>query len=217
LDSTEVGSHYPHDSFPSGHAQGSATLWGYLAYLIAKPKFWVLAVILVFLISLSRLYTGLHWPIDVISGILIAIVILVVGIKIEEKLIHLSRSMQWLLAIIVPVLFVFLFPQSEGYKYSGFLLGAGIAYLIEGKYLRMNLETALWKKIVAYTIGMIGILALQTGLKLILPEVVISDFFRYGVMALWAILGAPWLFIKLGLYSTDHSIKTNQPRPPISA
>lgn len=138
--SAEVGSHYPHDSFPSGHAQGSTTLWGYLAYLIAKPMFWVLAVTLVFFISLSRLYTGLHWPLDVIAGILIAIVILVVGIKMEQKLKHFPRKVQWLLAIIVPILLVFLFPQPEGYKYSGFLLGSGIAYLIEGKYVRVNLE-----------------------------------------------------------------------------
>jgi membrane-associated phospholipid phosphatase len=216
VESAEVGSHYPNDSFPSGHAQGSATLWGYLAYVLKKPMFWAFAVTFVFLISLSRLYTGLHWPIDVISGILIAIVILVVGIKLEESLIHLSRKMQWLLAIIVPVLLAFFFPQPEGYKYSGFLLGSGIAYLIEGKYIRMSLKTAVWKKTVAYVIGMLGLFALQVGIKSILPEVAISDFIRYGIMALWAILGAPWFFVKLGLYSTDRPIKANQPRTPVS-
>jgi membrane-associated phospholipid phosphatase len=217
IESAEVGSHYPHDSFPSGHAQGSTTLWGYLAIIISKPAFWVLAVALIFLISLSRLYTGLHWPIDVVSGILIAIIILVAGTKIEEKLVHLPRKLQWLLAIIVPIFLVFLFPQPEGYKYSGFLLGAGIAYLMEGKYVQLNLKTAIWKKAFAYLIGMIGIVGLQVGLKWLLPSIAISDFIRYGGMAMWALLGAPWLFIKLGLYPTDRHIKTNQPRPPVSA
>jgi membrane-associated phospholipid phosphatase len=216
VESAEVGSHHPHDSFPSGHAQGSATLWGYLAHVLRKPLFWVLAIMFVLFISLSRLYTGLHWPIDVISGVLIAIVILVVGVRLEAKLTQLSRKVHWILAIIVPILLVFVFPQPEGYKYSGFLFGAGKAYLIEGRYLRMNLRTAVWKKAVAYIIGIVGMVALQVGLKSLLPEIAISDFVRYAIMALWGLLGAPWLFVKLSLYSTDLSVKTNQPRPPVS-
>jgi membrane-associated phospholipid phosphatase len=216
LESAEVGSHYPHDSFPSGHAQGSATLWGYLAYKVATPLFWIMAITLIFFISVTRLYTGLHWPIDIISGILIAIVILVIGIKIEDKLVQLPREIHWFLIVVVPIVLVLLFPQTEGYKYAGFLLGAGIGYLVEIRFVQMNLNTSTLKKALAYIIGVTGIGILQVGAKIILPELPVSEFLRYGLMGAWGLLGAPWLFVKLRLYSSDQHIKRNQPRPPVS-
>jgi membrane-associated phospholipid phosphatase len=216
LESAEVGSHYPRDSFPSGHAQGSATLWGYLAYKVATPLFWIVAITLIFFISVTRLYTGLHWPIDIISGILIAIFILVLGIKIENKLVQLPKKIHWLLVVIVPLLLVVLFPQSDGYKYAGFLLGAGIAYLIEASFVQMNLNTAILKKLIAYIIGVAGIVILQVGINIILPEVHLSDFLRYGLVGVWGLLGAPWLFVKLGLFPSDRHIERKPSRPPVA-
>ncbi len=60
-----------HDfSFPSGHSCASFAVAMVLHRL--SPKIWgILAVVLASLIAFSRLYVGVHYPSDVVAGILI--------------------------------------------------------------------------------------------------------------------------------------------------
>lgn len=62
-----------HDfSFPSGHAANSfAVAW--IIFRMTERKYGVPAVTLASLISISRLYVSVHYPSDVVCGILIAI------------------------------------------------------------------------------------------------------------------------------------------------
>jgi len=62
-----------HDfSFPSGHTAASfACAWAMRRTL--PKKCWIPAIVLAALISLSRLYVGVHYPTDVIAGMLVGI------------------------------------------------------------------------------------------------------------------------------------------------
>lgn len=74
----------PDFSFPSGHSCASFAV----AMVIWKlsPKVWgVLALVLASLIAFSRLYVGVHYPSDVVAGILIGIFSSWLAVKIAKE------------------------------------------------------------------------------------------------------------------------------------
>ena len=64
-------------SFPSGHALICMTFYGLLTYFLTerfprwKALIWTIFGIVMFIIGLSRLYLGVHWPSDILGGWLI--------------------------------------------------------------------------------------------------------------------------------------------------
>jgi undecaprenyl-diphosphatase len=68
-------------SFPSGHAMSAAIVYSTVAYLAARlqKRLWarwllmIIAFIVIMLIAFSRLYLGVHYPSDVVAGIVIGL------------------------------------------------------------------------------------------------------------------------------------------------
>ena len=68
-------------SFPSGHAMSSAIVYGTVAYLAARLQkrhlhrmlTLVTAGLIIALISISRMYLGVHYPSDVVAGVAVGI------------------------------------------------------------------------------------------------------------------------------------------------
>ena len=61
---------------PSGHAQGATSLAGFAAWHARRAWVTVAAVLYILLMAASRMVLGVHYPQDVASGILIALVLL---------------------------------------------------------------------------------------------------------------------------------------------
>jgi undecaprenyl-diphosphatase len=65
-------------SFPSGHALSALCMYGLIAWIVTrqietpavKVGIAIFAIVLIFLIGLSRVYIGIHYPSDVLAGFL---------------------------------------------------------------------------------------------------------------------------------------------------
>jgi membrane-associated phospholipid phosphatase len=68
---------------PSGHAQRTATTWGYIATQFQRPLWWALAVAIPLLLSIGRMYLGNHFPQDVVAGLVLGLIFVAVYAAIE--------------------------------------------------------------------------------------------------------------------------------------
>ena len=74
-----------HDfSFPSGHTSASFTAVSALYF--SKDKLWKPALVLACLIAVSRLYLYVHYPTDVLGGLLLGALSGYIGYTIMEKI-----------------------------------------------------------------------------------------------------------------------------------
>ncbi|MDX1600605.1 MAG: phosphatase PAP2 family protein [Anaerolineales bacterium] len=77
---------------PSGHAQNAVTVWGRLAAGLRGKGAYIGAGGLIFLISASRIYLGVHFPRDVIAGWLVGGLLLGLFLWIEPKVERLKSA-----------------------------------------------------------------------------------------------------------------------------
>lgn len=78
-------------SFPSGHS-GASFAVAVVIFMEMPKKYGIPAVILAFLIALSRLYVGVHYPSDVIAGIATGTVYAVICVMVYRKFFKDRRS-----------------------------------------------------------------------------------------------------------------------------
>ncbi|WP_263322240.1 phosphatase PAP2 family protein [Endozoicomonas sp. Mp262] len=70
---------------PSGHTQNAITFWGLTAWSLKKTLITVMAVLIIAIIALSRLYLGVHFPLQVLIGCSIGLGIVVIWSQCETK------------------------------------------------------------------------------------------------------------------------------------
>lgn len=73
---------------PSGHAQNSVVVWGTLAERIKHRAAWIVAIIIMIMIGLSRIYLAVHFPHDVLIGWVFGIIMLWALLKSEKPVVH---------------------------------------------------------------------------------------------------------------------------------
>ncbi len=188
--------------FPSGHAQGSTTFWGLAALYVRRGWFWAVALLVIALVSLSRVYLGLHLPIDVGGGVLIGIVFVLLAFALFRSLEarRVSPFLSVFLGILVPLAVHLLVPLTLpqlSFAESDLLMG-GLAAFVSGPALHpYRAPRALWRRIAVTLLGVVLVFAFLLFSSALLPETLKRDpfggFFRYLVLGYVGVLLTPWL------------------------
>jgi len=90
---------------PSGHAQNGVVVWGTMADRIKHRSAWIIAIIVMFLIGISRIYLAVHFPHDVLLGWLFGAVMLWILLRFESPVLTWIKKYK----IGIQLLVIFLF------------------------------------------------------------------------------------------------------------
>lgn len=190
-------------SFPSGHTQGTATFWTAFMKVYKKTWIYVSGTILIISVAVSRLYLGVHWPIDVVAAIFFGIVSMFAASILVDIAYNTGKS-SYFLILVIPALMGLLFFHSEDYfKSVALATSFYIGYIIERKFINFDTKSDPGKQSMKIIIGLLGIAVIMIPLKEILPHNNLGIFIRYSFIGLWIVAAAPYIFLKLGLSTTD--------------
>ena len=168
-------------SFPSGHTQSAIGTFGSIASVTKNKYIRLICMFVAILVPFSRMYLGVHTPLDVFVSAAIAIMLIVAlkPVVLETK----YRGLQILIGFMVLIgfgfaLFVHLyeFPAdidlhnlNSGYKNAytllGSLVGLIIVYIVDDNWLQFSTKAPLWGQSLKVVFGFALILGIKTGLK----------------------------------------------------
>jgi undecaprenyl-diphosphatase len=177
-----IAEHDP-NSFPSGHTQSATGNFGCLARWHTHWGFRALCIALLAITAFSRMYLGVHTPLDVGVSLAIGLILVFAFYPVMKKAAEQPKMMYVLLGGMLALSFAFVlyanlteFPADagmenvlEGRKNSfslfGALLGFTIAYPIERKHIAFSEKAPLWGQACKLILGLVGLLAVKEGLK----------------------------------------------------
>ena len=74
-------------SFPSRHASIMSSIA--FSYLYFKSKWAVFLLLLMLWVGISRVYVGVHYPLDILGGFIVGIISLAIALQVKKLLKHL--------------------------------------------------------------------------------------------------------------------------------
>ena len=174
-------------SFPSGHTQNVVGTLGGIARWTKRTWLRVVCIVLLLLTSFSRMYLGVHTPLDVGVAFVTAVVLIFVLYPIVRKTENNPKLMYALLGVLLAIAFAFVLyanltdfsalgtdeevlanineGQKNSYSLFGAMLGFLIAYPIDEKYIQFKEKAVWWVQILKTVLGLAGVLAIKEGLK----------------------------------------------------
>lgn len=203
-------------SFPSGHTQTSVTTFGGIARARKEKWIRIISIIICVLVPLSRMYLGVHTPLDVGVSIIIALLMVFVLYPILFNILQKPRNMRVFLIVMTALsvgylLFVELFPfpadidphnyesgLKNGYKILGCFLGLWLTYELDTNYIKFETKAPVLIQILKVVLGLAFTLLIKTFAKAPLYAIFggsyLADGIRYFLIAAFAGIIWPMTF-----------------------
>ncbi len=171
-------------SFPSGHTQNTVDTFGCVARGARRTWLRIGCIIIIALVALSRMYLGVHTPLDVGVSLAIGALLVLFVYPLLERALDSRRAIWWVLSGVVALAVVFTlltelyFPTVEGIDAHNLASGQKNAYTMLGCSLavipvfaldryKIKFDTAapLLGQLLKLLLGAAIALAIKEGLK----------------------------------------------------
>ncbi|TNO96939.1 phosphatase PAP2 family protein [Bacillus sp. CD3-1a] len=183
-------------SFPSTHVQLSTTFWGSFMILCKKRIVWIIGIIFIILVAISRLYLRVHWLSDIIGAVLFSVIVVYLYTKVtmglsDRKFILLQR-----IILAVSLIMYVMTSQVDNLKLLGVLTGSTIGIMLENHFINMNESNDFKMQVVKTVLGLSIMLIMQFILKKVIPDMY---YLRYAVTGITITFVCPFMFHMLRL------------------
>ena len=208
-------------SFPSGHTTGAASFYSALAYSLRKQWVSILCSIAIVLVGFSRMYLGVHWPIDVFGGLALGITVTIVAhnwfsrlYDDTERLVRFSfiaGGISLLFGILLAVLIELGMADPVGFsdpvKLLSLAAGGYLGFAWEERQVRYTTDGTITIKCIRFILGIMVVLGIQA-LKVVLGPHLMVSVFRYTAIGLWMTALYPFIGTRIRiagmpLFSTE--------------
>lgn len=205
-------------SFPSGHSQNAIGTFGGIARFTRRKWVRVAAIVVAVLVPLSRMYLGVHTPLDVGVAAVIAVALVFALYPLMERSDSRHGVMGAVLAVMLALavgylLFVSLYPfpadvdevnLAHGVENAWKLLGATVGMLVgwwlDVRFIHFDTRAVWYVQLIKLVGGLALLLGIRAALKAPLAAALgagVGGAVRYGVMVLFAAAVWPMVFAPL--------------------
>ncbi len=210
-------------SFPSGHTQNAFAVFGAPARFFKNTALRIVFILLIALTAFSRMYVGVHTPLDVGVSLIVGTILVFVIYPFFRDMDKSPKKVYIIFGIFIVLAAAFVafvelydFPAdidaenyASGLKNAYMILfcaiGLMLTFFIDTKYVHFPTQAVWWAQIIKVVVGLAILLALKSVLKAPLLALFgghsIAHGVRYFIVILFA--GIVWpmtfkFFAKLG-------------------
>ena len=183
-------------SFPSGHSQSAASVFGGLALWFKKPGVTAACALLTLGVMVSRVYLGVHYPTDVLTGAVLGFAFSALLYHVFERFYH-HRAPVFAIAVFLSSLTLLGDFSADAVKALGLGIGAALGVFLEEKTLKFETDGTLPRRITRLLLGVALIAGIKLGAGTLLPDGDIFSALSYALLGFFIIYIWPLIFTKL--------------------
>ncbi|MCE7036648.1 phosphatase PAP2 family protein [Bacillus cereus] len=183
-------------SFPSTHVQLSTTFWGSFMILCKKRIVWIIGIIFIILVAISRLYLRVHWLSDIIGAVLFSVIVVYLYTKVTMGLSDRNFILLQRIILAVSLIMYVMTSQVDNLKLLGVLTGSTIGIMLENHFININESNDFKMQVVKTVLGLSIMLIMQFILKKVIPDMY---YLRYAVTGITITFLCPFMFHMLRL------------------